>query len=372
MLSGVGAASIFPMALAYVGRLAPPGREGAYVGAFAVADVLGFGIGPLIGGSIRDAVSTDAAFAAMALLLAGTALATLLLLPARPRRGPAGGDEAAEPSTPWRTLIRSAPVQAAMTVHTVVSLGWGAGATFLAVYVISEDGLGTESATFVGVLLASRSLVGGVLQPYFGRLADRMSRLTLVMVGLLLSATGHLVVPELPADLVEVGGLVVAPWLLAVFVLIGLAEALAWPAQQAIFVDVGRRVGMGSVMGLNQMGSSLGFLSGSLLGALVVELFGLEAVFRYAGLVVLAGAVAFFLLMQRARSGDGRDPRRGPRRRAARACRRMMRGTPGFARARRLVILVTMTPHAASPAGTRRGARSQTRPGARPSAAERS
>ena len=54
-------------------------------------------------------------------------------------------------------------------------------------------------------------------------------------------------------------------------------------------------------MGLNQMGSSLGFLAGSMLGAAVVGLFGLEAVFRAAGVVVLMGAVLFFLLMPRAR-----------------------------------------------------------------------
>ena len=302
VLSGVGAASIFPMTLTYVGRLAPPGREGAYVGAFAVSEVLGFGLGPLVGGSIRDAVSSDAAFATMALLLAATALATFLLLPAGPgSEADARDGSAVEGARSWPALLRSAPVQAAMTVHLVVSLGWGAGATFLAVYVISEDGLGTESATFVGVLLASRSLVGGVLQPYFGRLADRSSRLTLVMVGLICSAAGHLLIPDLPETLIEVGGLVIAPWLLAIFVLIGLAEAIAWPAQQAIFVDVGRRVGMGSVMGLNQMGSSLGFLAGSMLGAAVVELFGLAAVFRAAGVAVLIGAVLFFVLMQRAR-----------------------------------------------------------------------
>ena len=313
MLSGIGAAAIFPMTLAYVGRLAPPGREGAYAGAFAVSQVLGFGTGPLIGGVIRDAAGTFTVFAAMALLLIGTGLATFVLLPSAERgaepgaaRGgdgsPTATDQAARgPERSWAQLLRFAPVQAAMTVQTVVALGWGAGATFLAIYVISEDGLGTESATFVGLLLASRALIGGVLQPWFGRLADRVSRLRLVMIGLIVSSTGHFLIPNVPSATFEVGTLVLAPWLLALFVLIGLAEAIAFPAQQAIFVDVGRRVGMGSVMGLTQMGSSLGFLAGSLVGAGVVELFGLAAIFRYAGLVVLAGALLFFVLMRRAR-----------------------------------------------------------------------
>jgi DHA1 family multidrug resistance protein-like MFS transporter len=303
VLSGIGAASIFPMTLAYVGRLSPPGKEGAYVGAFAVSEVLGFGIGPLVGGVIHDTISSDAVFATMALLLVTTALATFLLLPPGPSDSHDSPEASTAKTTPsWRKLLHFAPVQAALTVHIVVALGWGAGATFLAVYVISEDGLGTESATFVGVLLASRSLIGGVLQPYFGRLADRMSRLMLVMVGLLVSATGHLLIPDLPNTLIEISGFVVAPWLLTAFVIIGLAEAVAWPAQQAIFVDIGRRVGMGSVMGLNQMGSSLGFLAGSLIGAAVVEFWGLEAVFRYTGVIVFVGAILFFILMRRASS----------------------------------------------------------------------
>ena len=317
VLSGVGAAAIFPMALAYVGRLAPPGREGAYVGAFAVSQVIGFGAGPLLGGVIRDAAGVDAAFATLAVLLVGTGLATFLLLP--PAQGDPGGRAAGEerdtedtpgatqtaargPTRSWLQLLRFAPVQATFTVQTIFTLAWGAGATFLAVYVISEDGLGTGSATLVGLLLACRALIGGMLQPWFGRLADRMSRLALVMAGLLLSSAGHFVIPDLPGATFEVGTLVIAPWLLAIFVLIGLAEAIAFPAQQAIFVEVGRSVGMGSVMGLTQMGSSLGFLAGSIVGAGVVELFGLEAVFRYAGLVVLAGALLFFVLMRRARA----------------------------------------------------------------------
>ena len=90
VLSGVGAAAIFPMALAYVGRLAPPGREGAFAGAFAVSQVLGFGTGPLIGGAIRDAAGNHAVFTTMSLLLVGTGLAAFVLLPSVARGTDAG------------------------------------------------------------------------------------------------------------------------------------------------------------------------------------------------------------------------------------------------------------------------------------------
>jgi MFS family permease len=174
------------------------------------------------------------------------------------------------------------------------------------VYVISEDGLNTGSATFVGLVLASRSLLGGLMQPFTGRLADRFSRRYLVMIGLVIAAVCQFVIPDLPTTLVDISVLgntvTTAPWLLLVFIAMGAAEAVELPAQQALFVEAGRRAGMGAVMSLNQMGSSIGFLGGSLLGAAVVSTFGLPSVFRFAGLLVVAGVIAFWLLMRRAQA----------------------------------------------------------------------
>jgi len=307
-LSGVGAAGIFPMALAYVGRLAPQGREGEYMGVFSVAQVAGFGIGPLIGGSIRDAVSANAAFGSMAAMLFAVGLLTLLLLPpdsANKRGRRDDGSEYDGPELSLTELIRRPIVQAASAGQMVVSLGWGAGSTFLAVYVVSEDGLNTGSAAFVGVLLAARSVFGAAIQPVTGRFADRSNRIVMVMVGFGLAALGQFIVPDVPKSTVDLTlgpiEMTVIPWLLLLFIGIGLAEALSLPAQQAIFVAAGRTVGMSSIMALSQMGQSFGFLAGSLAGAAVVEVWGLEAVFRYAGLIVGAGAVLFYLLMQRAK-----------------------------------------------------------------------
>jgi MFS family permease len=242
----------------------------------------------------------------MAVLLGGTGLATLLLLP--PERVSAASPrtaEAAAPRSSWWTLLARPAVQAAVTVQFVASLGWGAASSFLGVYVISSDGLGTDSALFVGVILAMRSLLSAALQPVFGPLADRANRLALVVGGLTAAGLLQYAVPSLPRTLWH-GDLLgeaitIAPWLLATMAVIGIAEAMELPAQQAIFVTVGRHVGMSSIMGLNQLGNSTGFLSGSLVGALVVSTWGLDAVFRYAGVVTLAGAVAFAVLMLRAR-----------------------------------------------------------------------
>jgi hypothetical protein len=54
------------------------------------------------------------------------------------------------------------------------------------------------------------------------------------------------------------------------------------------------------MMGLNQMGGGLGFLGGSLVGAGVVATIDIDAVFRAAGVITLAGALLFAVMMSRA------------------------------------------------------------------------
>ena len=329
VLSGVGAASVFPMALAYVGRLAPRGAEGRYMGWFAVAQTGGFGVGPLIGGGLRDAFGSDAAFATMALLLGGTALLTFVALPSErhlpssrvSRRWP--GDLAshhaalalptliatppaeaavAAAATPYRILLRRPAVLGATLLALLLGASWGSASAWLAVFVIDPQGLGTNSAQFAGLLLSGRGLIAAALQPFTGVLADRTNRVVLVAVGLVVSGVAQAAIPLVPRTLVETSilgpAMTVAPWVLGVLLVVGVAESLAGPAQQAIFVQLGRRGGMGTLMGLNAMAGAVGFLGGSLVAAVVKDVLGIAAVFTFAGVITAGGAALFVLLMR--------------------------------------------------------------------------
>ncbi|MCK9495747.1 MAG: MFS transporter [Dehalococcoidia bacterium] len=298
VLSGFGAAGVFPMTLAYIGRLAPPGREGSYMGGFTVAQVTGFGLGPLLGGGIRDAFNSETAFATMGIMLAGTALLTLLWLPPKP--GLASLDGIEEPSLPWSQIVRRRAVQGAVLFMTLMSLGWGAAYSFIAIFVTSEEGLGLDSALFVGILLSLRQLTNAALQPITGRLADRVDRVKLVSIGLVLMAVGTGLIPLVPDTTIEVGPVPLAVFLLLTVVISGVGESLAMPAQQAVFVTLGRVVGMGSLMGLNNMGNSVGFLFGSLVGAAVVSSMGLGAVFIFAAVLLLGGMFIYVAIMRSA------------------------------------------------------------------------
>lgn len=299
VLSGFGAAGVFPMTLAYVGRLAPAGREGSFMGAFTVAQVTGFGLGPLLGGGIRDAFSSETAFATMGVMLAGTALLSLLWLPAH--AGSAAMDGVEAPSLPWSQIVRRRAVQGAVLFMTLMSIGWGAAYSFLAIYIVSEEGLGLDSALFVGLLLSLRQFTNAALQPITGRLADRWDRVKLVAAGLVFMSLGTLLIPIVPSTVVDIGPVPIAVYLLLAVMVAGVGESLAMPAQQAVFVTLGRVVGMGSLMGLNNMGNSVGFLFGSLAGAAVVGSLGLPAVFVFAALILFAGTILYVLIMASAK-----------------------------------------------------------------------
>jgi len=323
IFSGFGAAGVFPMTLAYVGKLAPPGREGSYMGAFTVAQVTGFGLGPLLGGAVRDIFSADAAFATMALLLAGTAFLVLFGLPPRPLDRVEDDAEVFAPLS-WTAMVKRRSVQGAVLFMVLMATGWGAVFSFIAIFVTAEEGLNLDSALFVGILLSSRQLLNALLQPLTGRLADRLDRVRLITAGMVLMALSTVLMPMVPGNTFYIGPVPIVYWLLLSVLIAGVGEALSQPAQQAIFVTLGRVVGMGSLMGLNNMGSSLGFLFGSLAGALVVDVWGIRATFYFAALLLSIGIVFYVAIMHAARH-ELEDAMEAARRAEAREAERVRR-----------------------------------------------
>jgi len=59
---GIGAACMFPSALATIDELSPKSQEGRYMGLFRVSFTTGFGIGPLIGGLLKDVFGVEVTF----------------------------------------------------------------------------------------------------------------------------------------------------------------------------------------------------------------------------------------------------------------------------------------------------------------------
>lgn len=284
ILSGLGAAMFFPVAFAYVGDLSPSGQEGRYMGLFNMAFLFGWGAGPLLGGLVKDSFGTDATFLAMMLMSAAAFLLLLLLLPghrsAEPKERPV------ERQTPWLQLLKDKIAVAACSFELIWGLGFGAIMSFLPVFMTTS--LGT-TATAIGIVISTRALLNGVLVYPYGWLADRVNRTLLVIVGAIVTAAGAMALPWMSSFVS----------LIVLFAITALFESVAVPAANAIAVDRGRELGMGSVMGLFNMSMAAGLLLGSVLGGLVQDLLDTGSVFRFSAVVMLGGIVVFYALMKR-------------------------------------------------------------------------
>lgn len=284
VISGVGSAMVIPTAFAYVGELAPSGHEGRYMSLFNIALIAGFGIGPLLGGIVHDTLGMDATFVSMGVLSSLGCLIAFFFLPGRTPS--AIGEEHREPSTPFSSMLKDNTIRGIISFQLVFGLSFGAMLAFLGIYMTGEMG---TSLALVGIVLSVRALQNGMLAYPFGWLADRVNRVVLASVGLMVMASGTICIPWLDSVALLVG----------VFVVMGTFESMALPSINAITVEKGRSVGMGSIMGVFNTAMSLGLVVGSLAGGAIEGSLGIDWVFRYAGALGFVGIVAFIVFMRR-------------------------------------------------------------------------
>lgn len=290
LVSGVGAAMVVPTAYAYVGDLTPPGREGRYMGVFNIAMVAGYGLGPTLGGLIYDGFGMQAAFTSMCVMSGAGFLVVLLFLPPSGPAALGGGaadPQAGESPIGLSALARDPTMQALIVYMGAWGLAYGAVSTFLPVFLTEVRG---ATLAQVGIVLSVRSVLNGTLNYPYGRLADRVSRPVLVTIGLAAMAAGVCLIPR-------VGGFAGA---VALFAVMGLLETVAMPAGNAITVETGRRLGMGSVMSVYNMANSAAVIVGALAGAGVESAAGIGWVFPAAAGTVVIGVAGFNLLIRRA------------------------------------------------------------------------
>ena len=288
-VSGGGTSMIFSVARAYLGEMTPEGEEGRWSGVFTSADIIGFGIGPLLAGVVRQEFGFDAVFVGMSVLMGTSAMVILAWLPAR-IVGAADSNTSSElPRSPLGVVLRDRMVLALTLNWALVSLSFGSTLSFLGVRLERLE----VGAALIGMVFALESVSSGLSQPFFGALADRVNRR-------LLNATGLLLLAALIASLGLTDRL---PVTAAIMLGVGAAGGLAVVSTSAMQVDVGRRVGMGTVIGLGSAGNGAGVLFGSLMGGLVVDLSGHDvAAFFFAGASMFAGTLIFLWLSRGAMS----------------------------------------------------------------------
>lgn len=277
ILHGVGSAMIIPMVMAYIGDLSPEGQEGKYMGMLHIAIFSGIGGGPILGGFFLDLWGESSAFYAMAML---SLLSLLLVAGVLPEQGrPAGGKKYGPMLGVFKKMLSSRRVVGMLIARMATMIIMIPTMAFLPILMQAFLGSG---GTEIGLVVASRTLVNAVLQTPFGRLADRWHKNRLIFIGSTIISLGMLAVPF--------AGSFAA--LMLLFALIGLGEAISWPALGALATEEGRTYGQGSMMGVFSMAMSAGLFIGAMGVGALTDLLGIAWAFYIVALVLFLSIIA--------------------------------------------------------------------------------
>ena len=277
ILHGVGSAMIIPMAMAYIGDMSPQGEEGKYMGMLNIALFSGIGGGPILGGFFLDLWGQNSAFYAMSSLSMVSMLMVASLLPEQAKSEKM--DDYGPMLTVFRRMLHSRRVMGMLLSRMATMIIMIPSIAFLPLLMKEfMDATGTE----IGIVVASRTLVNAILQTPFGRWADYWHKNKIIFIGSSIISAGIFSVPF-------AGGL----WqLVLLFMMIGVGEAVVWPALGALATEEGRHYGQGSMMGVFNMAMSAGLFVGAMGVGSLVDIIGLAWAFYITALFLFVCSVA--------------------------------------------------------------------------------
>lgn len=274
-LHGVAGGMILPIAQAYVGDISPEGEEGKWMGYANAAFFSGFGFGPLMGGVLAEHLGMEIAFLTMGGFSLLAFFIAVFFLPEVAHKKLAAG-----PHLSFKEMRASSMVKGLFSLHLTLTLGRAAFFTFLPIYGASVLGLSPGS---IGVLLSINILLLSLLGIPSGRIADRLNRRFLIVLGCLVSFS-YLVLIPLVQDF----------WQLLVLCALGsLGGAIAIPAASALAIEEGRKFGMGSTIALFSVALSIGMAVGPILGGTIADFAEVNFVFYFGAVTALIGAGLF-------------------------------------------------------------------------------
>lgn len=296
-IQGATAGMMLPIARAFIGDLCPRGEEGKWQGIANAAFFGGFGVGPLIGGPIAEWYGYNTAFYVMGIICLLSFLLALRFLPeSRSRQGGGGHRSMTEP---FRLVHTNGMFRGLSSYRAGLALARGCFMTFLPLFAASSLKIGVG---LIGAMLACHNLLRAAVQPYFGGLADRFNKRTLVIVGAILQILFFILIPH-----------EYSYWQLLMLVAFGgIAAAVAMPALTALYTEQGRTSGMGTAMSMEMLAMAIGMGIGPILGGVVADALNVASVFYFSAGVQLISLALFFMLTRDYRPGTKIVGRRTP------------------------------------------------------------
>jgi DHA1 family multidrug resistance protein-like MFS transporter len=283
---GFATAIFSPVASAYVASLAETGR-GARLGWFSSANDIGATGGPLIGGFV---LYFTASYSLTYLLVGALGVLTLLFVlllpdvdrPAREARAfPA---RAADFRQGVAEVFRTPPIFVAAGIEAVMYLGYGAFIGFLPIYAKT---IGLNDAE-IAIVLGAQLVLAMAAKPLSGRLSDRVGRIPVIVVGLLLCAAA---LPLIFRSESLAAFVLVAP-------LLGLGVGAVTPVTNALIADLASARRLGAALGVLGTIWDIGEAAGPMIAGFLIGRLGYAATFDVLAAVTAAVTVGLMALVR--------------------------------------------------------------------------
>ena len=275
---GLASAMVLPIAMAYIGDIAPKNQEGKYLGTFTIAFFMGLAFGPIIGGALHDIWHMNAAFYTMGAISFLSLIMLIFMLPE------INAHKNIEPSS-FKVILKDKTMQAMLIFRVMNAYGISALMGFLPLLAEKIN----VSIFQIGFVVTSNLLVSSLFQRYFGILADKSDKVAMLIGGSVMMLIALALMPLSNGFYA----------LLLFNLLMGLGSAISIPAGSAITAKLGRKLGMGSVMGLFNTAFGIGGGIGPIIAGLIMMATSLAFVFVSSAIIVLAGTIIFYYLMKK-------------------------------------------------------------------------
>jgi MFS family permease len=289
VLHGSATAIFGPVASASLSDLAPPHRRGAWLSTYSTVQGTGQALGPVLAGYLIARGRMDIAFLVSGLL----ALSVPAIVAGWPRQ-----TRARAPGARWqpfargiRMVLRERLILATSVAQAAQFILNGGLTAFLPLYARETLGL---SASQIGWLFGLQTMTTLVMRPVIGIASDRIGRRGVIAAGLLLCASGVLLV-SVARTFEE---LVVSVCSYAVGV------AVTTSAASAYITDLTHHSAYGAAHGVFGTIYDVGDAAGPLAGGLLVALLGYARTFQIMAATVFVAAIVFSIVRAPAAAAD--------------------------------------------------------------------
>ena len=275
-LYGAGSAAVWPSIMAYVGDTRQPSARGRALNFLNLSQMVGLGLGSMVGVLLIDLISYQAAFAAC-LSFSGLALA-FAYRGSRVPTAPAPTRPAIRTSSGlWRRL-RSTQVLLLAAIALLLSIGTTVQAPVVGDY--ASEVLETKLYV-LGFMILAPAVVAGFLAVRYGHLADRFGRQVPLIGGLAVASVCYLALSQTTHPLRAVHLVVLA----------GLGYAVSIPAWGAAALDASEFGGRGLMLGMLATVQGFGGAAGQAIGGMTNAAWGPVAPFKMGALLLMLAVV---------------------------------------------------------------------------------